>query len=1459
MNSHETDVEWKKDETTLGKATCPKCGTLLRYGTAGVANLVKTHENKQSCLDAKAKRDREKARRKDGNMLSFFKKAPLPQHVPSTVDAPRPVASGSSGPKHNPAKITPQSPVAPLLSTSVPSSHIIRLLNQFRGNVVLLPSTVPTADDTNPLSAFSSEPATYVDAKTKRGELWEALAPVFHGVFDYGGTQDARIALVQRGPLGLHGLLRFLEYFIVERGLEGAMIELKIEQMIEAVQFVLKSNGITGLDLVDTPVDHRALDIIDVDAVVESVSLSDAAQSQRHAGSKSVQPCAGFLYPFGGSARTAGSDYPYGLHAALPLPWTYTSTVEGTLTLRSTNCRKTAESGRLNCAACAELPRNTILAGILDRAKYGTAENSNYAYHTFAGLVEIIRRKNKRIEELRVRALNSAKRIAVQARALSDHKRFLRAIGSGNVENVDRLVRVQLGRRQGIRGLLATYDQAAKGFYHPKSYTEEDHLRGVLIWRMAGNRVADFAHRAFGTPSRTTLGKNTTVPPIIPSPGKPASEEVAKNVSACFQGLADVLADRKPRHAVLMFDEISTERRVRWDSKTNNFLGVCREHAHKISLQFNSEQDLEELFRCKDADEVHFAGEATVAAIGVLDDHTRLYAARPILISGDCKKESGVEHLHSWPQMGETRRGKAFVELTFRHKLSPDSPIYPLLKDLPLMNFWVGDDDLTADKDHKHVFKRGRNRLIRLRGTMVFGVQITPTIIRVHLQATGSSAAHINSVLRPDDKQDVKLSFELLMDLWALPPAPNTASPGFMAARNALIMLGSLFYHLIFPYVCIDLSLSEQLEHLSAAAHLALVLYRDGEKEAIPTLLYVDIMIMIKNAYFCVAKAKVDDPLGNFWLILLGTDRLEELFGILRTVIGNDRNLDVLQLVERITGTMEIANILAMYPHWDRAPRRLKLPALSRDSKVLPDRTDHIKPPSWRADTCVANVTPLTSWNRGRRMVVEEFPSLVEHFKALDDAYNIDILAPLGEFLINKELDEDDNENDDDEEVPDLAPTKSLATDLEDAAVDEDVLLASLDPPAFTNFITVNNQQLRKTRALAQMQKFGYKASSTDRLKRVADVERYSSKAETYGGIVNDDEPYILLSEPIATLIRCDDKLFVAIGEVADIRLHSKSIEQLSIDILRERKVTVSFQILSLVPATTEDDPEHKHDWRSAGTLRPLLTAPGRLVVPVDPALSTRVAGKPYFLFDSTILQALGAQLLDEVTLQLNKQIPKLSPTTNFPYRESTGRACFVCEGDNEVEGLAESDAHTCCYCDPPFPLDITRPQKVLAHTGAHILHDSKIDRSSLPCGFCGRPAPMCLFFLKKTHSAGEGMTVNMALSKGCPNFVKAFKYVTAEKSSSKQSPCSNVPLRCPECDSTEPAQWRYNLKYHLMRDHPLTPLKKYAHLWGISETENDWMLEVSNKSNEVRTTRVKKVKSSLIISAAHSSKPTTI
>jgi hypothetical protein len=173
------------------------------------------------------------------------------------------------------------------------------------------------------------------------------------------------------------------------------------------------------------------------------------------------------------------------------------------------------------------------------------------------------------------------------------------------------------------------------------------------------------------------------------------------------------------------------------------------------------------------------------------------------------------------------------------------------------------------------------------------------------------------------------MAFDMLKDIWRLPHISETPHPGFQKAREAIWILGKLLYHIVFPYPCVDLSLSEHIEHLSAMAHLVIALYKLAEKNFIATNLYINLMIIIKNVLFCVAKAKINDPDGELWIILLGTDHLEELFGMLHTMVRNNANLNILQLVCCLTRTTEVSNILAKYPHWDQSPWQLKLPALS--------------------------------------------------------------------------------------------------------------------------------------------------------------------------------------------------------------------------------------------------------------------------------------------------------------------------------------------------------------------------------------------------------------------------------------------------------------------------------------------------------------------------------------------------
>ena len=159
--------------------------------------------------------------------------------------------------------------------------------------------------------------------------------------------------------------------------------------------------------------------------------------------------------------------------------------------------------------------------------------------------------------------------------------------------------------------------------------------------------------------------------------------------------------------------------------------------------------------------------------MGILHKDHRIYPGRPVLVSGDCKRESGEQHAQviqtvldgvnklkdetklcivSVASDGESRCGAAFIQLTFKHQLAPSSPIYRLLQPLKFLDLHVGDDDLTCDKDWKHVFKRFRNLLLRQHSIVILGFRITPDVLKNHFRSAGLSADHIRSIFNPEDR-----------------------------------------------------------------------------------------------------------------------------------------------------------------------------------------------------------------------------------------------------------------------------------------------------------------------------------------------------------------------------------------------------------------------------------------------------------------------------------------------------------------------------------------------------------------------------------------------------------------------------------------------------------------------------------------------------------------------------------
>ncbi|KAH9975229.1 hypothetical protein BGW80DRAFT_1250853 [Lactifluus volemus] len=421
--------------------------------------------------------------------------------------------------------------------------------------------------------------------------------------------------------------------------------------------------------------------------------------------------------------------------------------------------------------------------GIMDRIKYGAHENIPLVYHEVGGLATIVRHKQDHIETLRMTKLNDSRKLLGKMGALEDHK-------------------------TGIKALIQQYECVADRLYQPRGYSKDDIMRSIVLLQLGGACVAEFAHQSLSLPSLTTIRCNIVLHTLVVSPSFPTLAEIEANLRSCYTAWDSICEShsgpglrlrlrlgggtQKIIHEVIMLDELATEKRVRWDDSTNKFLGTCCEHNHNIPLDFTSERKLDILCDAIVHDQVHLASEATVTAIGALSPKPREYATLPILLSGTCKAETGKQHANLI---------KAVLEL------------HPL----ELMNFLVGPDDIMADKDFKHVIKRQCNVLMQNKGIEIQGFCITPTTLRIHLGSNGVAPHRIQSLLNPNDKQDVILAYSLLKEVWSLPPPPPGSDPVFSHTQEALNIYGNFARHLIMPYIQINLNLCAQLTHLSAA------------------------------------------------------------------------------------------------------------------------------------------------------------------------------------------------------------------------------------------------------------------------------------------------------------------------------------------------------------------------------------------------------------------------------------------------------------------------------------------------------------------------------------------------------------------------------------------------------------------------------------------------------------------
>ncbi|KAJ6614384.1 hypothetical protein B0H10DRAFT_2177014 [Mycena sp. CBHHK59/15] len=544
-------------------------------------------------------------------------------------------------------------------------------------------------------------------------------------------------------------------------------------------------------------------------------------------------------------------------------------------------------------------------------------------------------KKNDQINGLKLVGLTLSRTLLVRATHLTAHSRLMIAVGRGDVPRIHSIVANCRKNGDSIFTCVEKIERAAKGTFNHKSYTHADHQLLYLLLKLGGRAVAELGHRCFGLPAISTARRHVATVPLKTSPHAPTKQEMLHNLDTAFPIPYPPPSDGSVGPGFqIMIDEIKVEGRMRWDPRTNMILGLCREHSTEFELNFLGVEQAEALHATLAKNTVHLASEATVAANTSFSDVPICNVAHPFIVAPTCKRESTndqrilleaardaanakAEHiggrLYCMSSDGDNRRRNATIFFTFDREVDCDGPLFQKLGDLPLFDYHCGLGDLTGNIDIKHILKHLRNTLIRLLASTIDGVVLLWELIKQHLlRDSRHSAQHIDKLLNPNDRQHVKLMYDLMSAI------ANT--------RRILRLLGCLHRHILEAYTNIKLSLHEQLVHISAAMHLMLALYSKEAGRFVPSQTYFDFMTAGKNRFFCVEKTQIDDPDGQFWIILPGSDPLEKTFGQVRTITGSDSNADMSQLGNRLSAAVECDNILAEHPEWTSDPRRIRLP-----------------------------------------------------------------------------------------------------------------------------------------------------------------------------------------------------------------------------------------------------------------------------------------------------------------------------------------------------------------------------------------------------------------------------------------------------------------------------------------------------------------------------------------------------
>ena len=580
------------------------------------------------------------------------------------------------------------------------------------------------------------------------------------------------------------------------------------------------------------------------------------------------------------------------------------------------------------------------------------------------------------------------------------------ALSQSDMPWLRQLLSTLLKSGAGINTMLCKIEEAIEHGYKPRNYGEDAYDLTLLVYRLGGASLLYALNQRLALPSLHSVIRNHfNLVTITPTIGPITPDVIAMNIRGVIVEPRLAAARNALRGVSLLTDEDALEECTVYFPSANGVGGLCWKHSHTVDPILNTFESATLIAIKLTLREVHLGKEMTVIATYCFgEDETY-----PILAAPSCKEEDHndweklmktaidvwyssdaqktVGPLWLFATDGDSTRRKAGHKVFMKSTLEESSSLYGILSDLPGLNLHTGPYDMTLDPNHKHIIKRkcfiiffndnlnsfhvpGFCTMLRSAHGLILnnGRRINAKFLLRYLTwLEGCDPAKAQKLVYPNNPQDVPRAVELIKAIMQLghidPTQAQDTQPGCPPDVNAVIdfealsTLGQLLHHLLKPFINVKLSLSEQVVHLSAFAHILFALYHEHRHAFMPNQLYYDAQSMVKNAIFCIVKQQGLDPSADFYLPDVGDDAIELLFAFLRMCGGHNSAINYKQAIDRLSAARDLGGINARNPDLSHGYRRLNF---SRSEHV-----DHINRKMWEGDITSRNFHLPTAWTSG--------------------------------------------------------------------------------------------------------------------------------------------------------------------------------------------------------------------------------------------------------------------------------------------------------------------------------------------------------------------------------------------------------------------------------------------------------------------------------------------------------------